>query len=321
MSDLTNAEKRRLEKLFEMNSGYVLGFSNRTFDEFVHDSTGKDIYSEEYAYGSGSKANRMRAFWDKEPNHVVGKLAIDLLDYMEENGSSTDADFLKVRAIATRLVSGAPVPEIDAISPTSSERGFDALAKAVREAIEKNEPETGLDRLHTFVVKFLRVLCERRGIPTDRDEPLHSLLGKYVKHLKAANEIESNMTERILKSNISILEEFNRVRNTQSLAHDNVVLGYEESLLIFNHVAGLVRFINAIEKRRGEIRIDAIEPDELLEVDQPLPTPDELDWGEDALEYAALEREVESRRHELKLIFDDEEVELHLRSEFSEYFS
>ena len=40
MSDLTNLEKRKLEKLLGMASGYVLNFSNKTFAEFVMDCTG-----------------------------------------------------------------------------------------------------------------------------------------------------------------------------------------------------------------------------------------------------------------------------------------
>jgi hypothetical protein len=35
MSDLTALEKRKLEKLLGMDSGYVLNFSNKTFAEFV----------------------------------------------------------------------------------------------------------------------------------------------------------------------------------------------------------------------------------------------------------------------------------------------
>ena len=31
------------------------------------------------------------------------------------------------------------------------------------------------------------------------------------------------------------------------LAHDNPILNYEESLLIFNHVAASIRFIKALE--------------------------------------------------------------------------
>ena len=57
------------------------------------------------------------------------------------------------------------------------------------------------------------------------------------------------MTERILKSSISTLEAFNRVRNDQSFAHDNQVLNYDESLLIFNHITCAIRFIEAIERR------------------------------------------------------------------------
>lgn len=76
MADLTNADKRKLEKLFEMSGGYVLNFSNRTFDEFVFDSTGIVIDDAKYQQGSGSKANRLRAFWSLEPDHVVGSSSL-----------------------------------------------------------------------------------------------------------------------------------------------------------------------------------------------------------------------------------------------------
>jgi hypothetical protein len=81
MPDITFVERTRLERLFDMGSGYVLDFSNRTFAEFVVDIAGRDIYSDNYNYDSGSKANRLRAFWAEEPNHLAGKLTSDLLDY------------------------------------------------------------------------------------------------------------------------------------------------------------------------------------------------------------------------------------------------
>jgi hypothetical protein len=43
MSDLTSIEKAKLEKLLEMESGYVLDFSNRTFQEFILESVKLDI--------------------------------------------------------------------------------------------------------------------------------------------------------------------------------------------------------------------------------------------------------------------------------------
>jgi hypothetical protein len=254
MSDLSNIEKRHLERLFGMSSGYVLNFSNRTFEEFIIDSTGRSIYDAKYDNASGSKANRLRAFWSIEPNYMVAKLLGDLLQYVAEPGVKPDQEQLleNCRRVVERLSQSAPVLEIEAITPNTAERDFAALAKSVREAIEKDEPETGLDRLHTFVVKYMRVVCQRHGIETEKDKPLHSLLGEYIKRLKEKGYVESDMTERILKSSISTLEAFNRVRNDRSFAHDTQILNYDESLLIFNHVASAIRFIEAIERRTSD---------------------------------------------------------------------
>jgi hypothetical protein len=150
--------------------------------------------------------------------------------------------------IALRLLQDSSVQDIDAIEPNAEGKDFEALAEAVRKSIEDNKPELGLDRLHTFVVKYVRVLCEKRGIQTDRDKPLHSLFGEYTKSLRKSGLIRSEMTERILKSSISILEAFNQVRNEHSLAHDNPILSYSEGLLIFNNVASSIRFIAALEE-------------------------------------------------------------------------
>jgi hypothetical protein len=43
MSDLTSTERRKLEQLLGMGSGYVLNFSNRTFDEFFFESIRRSI--------------------------------------------------------------------------------------------------------------------------------------------------------------------------------------------------------------------------------------------------------------------------------------
>lgn len=80
MSNLSNLEKRKFEKLLGMSSGYVLDFSNRTFAEFITDSTGLNIYDARYDHGSGSKANRLRKLWQVEEDGVVVKLMADILD-------------------------------------------------------------------------------------------------------------------------------------------------------------------------------------------------------------------------------------------------
>jgi hypothetical protein len=251
MSDLTFIGRTKLEKLFEMGSGYVLDFSNRTLAEFVAESTGGDIYDAKYDCASGSKANRLRAFWMREANHSVGKLIYDLLEYdwPADGNSEQDRLFEECGRIASRLQQSAPVESLDVITVGVTELGFEVLAWAVRDCIDKNEPEPGLGRLHTFVTKLIGTLPEKRAIATDRAKPLHSIFGEYVKALRNAGLVESEMTERTQKSCISTMEAFNRVRNGESLAHDNPTLNYDESLFIFNYVCSAVRFIKALEAR------------------------------------------------------------------------
>lgn len=106
MSNLTFLEKRKFEQLLGMDTGYVLDFSNRSFAEFVRDSTGRNIYDSRYDYASGSKANRLRAFWQKEDNALVGKLMGEMLDYRWEKGPLDEV----CRLIVARLLKdGNPI--------------------------------------------------------------------------------------------------------------------------------------------------------------------------------------------------------------------
>ena len=82
MSNLDHIEKRRLEDLLGMGSGYVLDFTNRSFEEFFQDLD-IDISQSEYEINGTSKANRLRAFWKKEENTLVGKVLTSLFDYID----------------------------------------------------------------------------------------------------------------------------------------------------------------------------------------------------------------------------------------------
>jgi hypothetical protein len=251
MADLSGAEKRKLEKLFGMSGGYVLDFTNRTFEEFVHEHTGRNIYEPVYMIGSGSKANCLRGFWAHESNHLIGKLIGAMIDYgLEVDAFKNDENLPEeCRRIAERLARQCTVPEIDALTATSDGQDFEVLALQVRDAIGKNQPQAALDRLHTYVIKYIRTLCQHHELNVTREKPLHSLFGEYVKKLRDGGHLESRMATHILKSSISVMEAFNDVRNDQSLAHDNDVLNYDESLLIFNHVANTVRFLRGLEAR------------------------------------------------------------------------
>jgi len=83
MANLTTIEKQILEKLFQMEGGYVLNFSDRTMGEFFRDDVKIDIYTQKYNYASGSKANRLRGLWLKADNKTVRKTILKLIEYIE----------------------------------------------------------------------------------------------------------------------------------------------------------------------------------------------------------------------------------------------
>lgn len=83
MNSLTHIEKQKLERELGMGSGYVLDFSNRTFEEFFREVVGIQIYDTLYDYGSGSKANRMRAFWQVATDDQLIRLFKGLLEGWE----------------------------------------------------------------------------------------------------------------------------------------------------------------------------------------------------------------------------------------------
>jgi hypothetical protein len=115
MSSLKAIEKRVFEDLFGMGSGYVLDFSNNTFAEFFRETANIDIYTDKYAFNGDSKAKRLRAFWEIEPDVLVGKVLSGLLEVWHyktsRKGQAGDSPQYKQAAgIVARLTGKKPDP-------------------------------------------------------------------------------------------------------------------------------------------------------------------------------------------------------------------
>jgi len=153
LADLNRIERMRLEKFFEMGTGYVLDFSNRTFSDFVLETTGKDIYDQQYAFKGDSKGNRLRAFWETESNYTVSTLLKALIEYwggiqsedipIEETTWNLRDECWK---IAVNLGEEGISEHVDHLVVVAAEEmDFSLLAKTIRESIEQNEPGAALD--------------------------------------------------------------------------------------------------------------------------------------------------------------------------------
>jgi len=79
MSQLKTHEKVIFERLFDRD-GYVLDFSDRTFAEFFREHR-INIDNDKYRFNGNSKMKRLRAFWEIEPDPLVGRVLESLLQY------------------------------------------------------------------------------------------------------------------------------------------------------------------------------------------------------------------------------------------------
>ncbi|MEO9484697.1 MAG: hypothetical protein ABJG47_14660 [Ekhidna sp.] len=125
MSSLTGVERIKLEKLLRMDGGYVLEFSNNSFQSFIGSSIGIDIYDNKYAILGESKANRLRAFWEIENDKIVAGLLNALIQVWEidtdgpivENSRALQTDCDKI----VERLSGQKSPSTDESISTKQE--------------------------------------------------------------------------------------------------------------------------------------------------------------------------------------------------------
>lgn len=289
MSTLKHIDRIRLEKFLEMGNGYVCDFNDRTFQNFVIEQTEIDPYASGYDEGGTSKANRLRTFWKRESNLIVVKLMKEMLSYWktqkEISGSFSNEDSVLHKIccdIVDRIGNEAPIKNVDVFSMTSSNQTTKLLSQSIKDSIKKDRPQEALDRLHAFVIQLMRELSAKHSIPHEMDFPLHSLFGGYIKFVKEKGLIKSEMSEKILKSPISLLKAFNEVRNDMSLAHPNELLNYDECVLIFNNITNTLKFISEIEKKIEKASQQGV-PNKARIADMSIPW-DDLEYQEETPE-------------------------------------
>ena len=112
MSSLTPADQLYFEQILRMRHGYVLDFTDARFAGFFKHHE-LDIHGETYQTYGKSKARKLRAFWEQEPDALVSRVLSEMLDIYEAecdlNGRERDVVSLaKCRQIVDRLSDEAP---------------------------------------------------------------------------------------------------------------------------------------------------------------------------------------------------------------------
>lgn len=250
MAVLKHMEMRVIEDAFQGEPGYVLNFSDRTFREFFEDELRVDIDDDRYRKAGGSKMNRLRTYLRTEPPNKVAATLRALWAYREASAQPAPKGIKdKLFELIGRIENGQNLASIDAIERFILDETLDELVAAIERDILADRPVAALDRLHTYCTKKFGHLLEKRGVSWNRNEPLHSRVGKYIKALQQERELR-DMSLQVLKNAIAVFEKFNHVRNNQTLAHDNQLPDKAEARFIFDSVAALLRFVKSVDTVR-----------------------------------------------------------------------
>lgn len=127
MSSLKTTDKKILEKLFKMEGGYVLSFSDKSMERFFKDDFGISVYDAKYDldFSSKSKANRLRGILFVEDNTKVSEIIFALVDCAEtdiltsgkeispvEKNLIEKARDIAIMLVAKDIIQGNAQPEV-----------------------------------------------------------------------------------------------------------------------------------------------------------------------------------------------------------------
>lgn len=244
-----------VDQALGMTHGYVLDFSDRTFNDFVRRKFGIDATAPTYTVDGTSKAKRLRAllrslvpgaqaemlrvFW----NYRQQETDLDLRSRLEPK---VEADFL---AMIEKLEGSHHQIDLKIVEKFRDDPTLGELIEAIQRDIQANKPHAALDRLHTYAMKKFADLLERDGVEFNHNDALHARAGRYINCLRQSGQI-GEYSAKIAKSVVQVMEQFNHVRNHQSLAHDNEMLSLAEGRYVFETVLSLLRFIKSLDEAK-----------------------------------------------------------------------
>ncbi len=173
MSRKSNAKIRTLDmpvldKVFAMEDGYVLNFSNRTFAKFFREELRVDIYHPRWAVDGESKAKRLRYFLRNTKRKTVLDTLNALWEYREVSSVTHDYPELDERVLATysriihRFGGTPPGTEVSSTAPAISridETTALSLAQRLLEVTELAPQPRG----YAFE-KFLKYMFDAYGL-------------------------------------------------------------------------------------------------------------------------------------------------------------
>lgn len=228
MSTLRPSEKSKLEQLLDMQGGYVLKFSDQTFGTFFAEIADVDIHADKYCKYGGSKAKKLRAFWDIESDELVSLVLAELISLWE---AGTDADQTKeklcedCKEIVRRLRTGTDgLGRLEAEAKIRDAQHLRRLIRRLEDSVIKDH-DLAIGSAKELIETVCKSILEERGKPVSGTPDIPTLTKTTLKELQLVPDgVEESVRgadtiKRVLRSLGSIANDLNELRNLYGTGH------------------------------------------------------------------------------------------------------
>ena len=204
MAKLKHYQRDQIRNWFCPDPGYVLDFSNKTFSEFFEDHFDLNIYSDAFSEKGTSKFNRLLAFVELSPPHLVIELlrllwrrrnaerdeqldaavlsmqsdewttTPEYVEALHNSAAVEDLPFEKLISELAALPSHTAAPHLMKIS---AEWTLDTVEREFQRAFEslEKDPETGVTAACSMLESVCRSILVARNIDLPRSMDIKSL--------------------------------------------------------------------------------------------------------------------------------------------------
>lgn len=213
MSNLPPRYQAMLEKLFNMQEGYLLGFTNESFKNFMLLSAGIDVYTAPGYKDESSKAKKFRFFLRNETDALVGKIILELLpmriDYIKQL-QSVDEEYIdlyskyvtEIESIAQAMCTGSILPKDNDARLEAMLLSASSVLTDICDVCDKvcNNSTFNYDCSENQINDYFRDILEAKGYNQVLDQTRHGI---------SANGKDSGEVDILLKKDdkeIAIIE-------------------------------------------------------------------------------------------------------------------
>ena len=208
-----------------------MDFTDSTFTEFFSEH-GINIFSKRYALYGGSKAKRLRAFWQVEPNKLVADVLSALIDYWQQITPTPEGNNLALmhqcEIAVRRLLEGQSLqPSLESMKEIAVVFNTEYLSNQIRrmEHSIESDPALAIGTAKELVETCCYTILNERGKPVQGKPDMPAIVKATLKELRLVPDVTTECTKggevikRLSNNLVSVLNGLAELRNLYGTGH------------------------------------------------------------------------------------------------------